>query len=114
MIACLLGTIKSIQNKNLIIEDILTEKEYNCEYVDDQILNLEVGVEGVFVGQFIDSTFRIRKVDLRKFLEPLYEKEIIEASGKYNLVPVLKDPFTETYLEFLEKMKQEELTEEIA
>jgi len=108
MTACIVGTIIEIQAKSIIVEDRLTKQHYKCEIEGDDLLEIKVGDQGVFVGQYYNESLKVRRVAIRKFLDPLYEADLYDASGKFTLIPVLNDPFTETYLEFLEKQRQDD------
>ena len=102
MVACILGTIVDIQPRLVIIEDRLTKKNYNCTPETDEFLDYKIGDSGVFVGQIYNEVFRIRKVEIRTFLNPLYESDLYDASGKYNLISPIDNPFTEVFQKYLE------------
>jgi hypothetical protein len=95
------------------IEDRLTKEHYDCEPDGTDFLNLKEGDSGIFVGQYLPPIFKVKRINMRKFLDPLYEADLYDASGKFNLVPVLDDPFTSAYLAFLEKQKALELENEL-
>lgn len=105
MVACIIGTIKSIENKAMVIEDRLTKQHYNCEPDGNDFLNLKIGDSGIFIGQYLAPIFKVKRINIRKFLDPLYEADLYDASGKFNLIPVIDDPFTSAYLEFIDKQK---------
>ena len=106
MTACIIGTVTAIKDKLVTIEDRLTKQQYDCETESDEFFNLKEGDQGVFVGQYLENIFRVKRVEVRKFLDPLYEADLYDVSGKFTLIPVLNDPFTATYLEFMEKQKE--------
>jgi hypothetical protein len=106
MIACIIGKVISIENKVITVEDRLTKQQYICETEGDDFLNINKDDQGVFVGQYYNNVFRVKRVEIRKFLDPLYEADLYDASGKFNLIPVLNDPFTETYLKYMEQQKE--------
>jgi hypothetical protein len=106
MIACVIGKVIDVQNKSIVVEDRLTKQQYTCETEGDDFLNIKKEEQGVFVGQYYNNVLRVKRVEIRKFLDPLYEADLYDASGKFNLIPVLDDPFTEVYLTYLEKQKQ--------
>lgn len=101
MIVCILGAIKEITGKLFVVCDQVTKEEIICEAQGDTLLEAKVGDTGVFVGHYYKGLIKINKVNVRKFLDPLYEDDLYDASGKFNLVPVINDPFTEAYLEYL-------------
>lgn len=107
MVACIIGTILSIENRSMVIEDRLTKQQYNCEPEGNEFLDLKIGQNGIFVGQYLEPIFKVKRINIRKFLDPLYEVDLYDASGKFNLIPVLDDPFIEAYLTYMKK--QEEL-----
>lgn len=110
MVGCIIGEVVSISKPKVIIEDRLTKQQYTCIPEGDLLLDLEVGATGVFVGQLYEGVLRIKRIALRQFLDPLAEDDLNEASGMYSFVPVINDPFTQTYLDYLEKQENYDFT----
>lgn len=106
MVVCIIGTVVEVDNKALTIEDRLTKQHYKCESEGDDFLNLKINDQGVFIGQSYNNIVKVRKYEIRKFLDPLYEADLYDASGKFTLIPVIEDPFTEAYLKFLERQQE--------
>jgi hypothetical protein len=111
MIACIVGEIISIDKRNLKVQDFRTKEIYECEADNSIALDLRVGDNGVFIGQYVNGTLSVNKIEIRKFLDPLYESDLYDASGKFNIVAVINDPFTESYLEFLERQREKDAEE---
>lgn len=112
MTVCLIGKILRINTRSLDISEMSTKEEYTCDYENDDLFDLKVDQQGVFVGELISGRLRLKKVEIRKFLDPLYEDDLYDASGSLTLVPIINDPFTQTYIEFLKRNEQNENTTE--
>ena len=114
MIICVIGTITSIEHQKITIEDRITKEEIVCIPSGDSVLDMKVGDQGVFVGESCQGVNTLKKVEVRKFLDPLYETDLYQASSVYNMVDVIDNPFTEAYLAFMEKRKKNELAQAAA
>lgn len=114
MMSCLIGKIVSIGNKVAEIEDTLTSQIYSCRTTGEEFLELKEGDEGVFLGEFYNNQLTIQKIEIRKFLDPLYEADLYDASGAFTMVSVIDDPFIDIYREFKEQqiLVDEDLIEE--
>lgn len=112
MLACIIGTVKSLEQRSITLQDRITKQEYVCESEGDDLLELKIGDQGVFIGQYVSGTLKVKRMEIRKFLDPLYESDLYDASGKFNLIPVINDPFTDIYLEFMEELKANESIDE--
>lgn len=97
MTSVLVGTVKSSELSGIIVSDHVTGKEVTCKITGDDSLDIEIGETAIFVGTVLDSVFYARKVEIRKFLEPLYEKDLYEISGQYTIISVVDNPFAEVY-----------------
>lgn len=106
MTACIIGTILEINKPFVIIEDKSTKEVYTCEPEGDLILDLKQGDSGIFVGQYYNNRLKVKRIELRQFLDPLAETELNEASGMFTLIPVIDDPFTEAYIKYREKQNE--------
>lgn len=101
MICCLIGTISNIENKKVTISDRLSGLDYECETEGDLFLNFKVGDQGIFIGPMWNNVIRVKKYELRKLLDPLYEEDLFNINQ--SMVPLINDPFGDLFLEFLKK-----------
>lgn len=111
MVVCIVGEIIQLSPIAIVVREVETEEEITCSPEGTSILDLQVGDKGVFVGRMINGHIAIKHMDVRKFLDPLYEADLYKASGKYTMVDVIENPFTMAYTEMMEKQrKEDELT----
>jgi hypothetical protein len=108
MTSVLVGRIVDIQNGKLMIEDHVTKEVIECESDSDEVLDLQIGEDAIFAGQRYADRFRVKRFEIRKFLDPLYEEDLLDASGRFTLVPPINNPFTDTFIQFMEMRREEE------
>lgn len=113
MTAAVVGTVLSLGTGTVFtIQDNSNRETIECTAQTDDILDLKVGMTAIFVGQYSPTEFKVRKIEIRKFLDPLYEEDLLSVSNSFALVPVMNNPFTEAYLEWQKNYVEEETTEE--
>ena len=108
MTGVVIGKVLDISLDGLTIEDHITKEKIKAFSESDDVLELTIGDTGIFVGNLYNNSIRIKRYEIRKFLDPLYEEDLFDASGKFTLIPVVDNPFTDTYLKFMEKRKEQE------
>lgn len=107
MTCIIVGTVQDVSLKELKIEDSNTGEVHNCILNDDALLGVKAGQTGIFCGTYYNGKIRLRKVDVRRFLDPLYEEDLLEKSGEFTLLTVIDDPFPDIF-EKLEATKKED------
>jgi len=108
MTVCIVGEILSVDKRDVVIRDRFTKEEIKAELIGDEVFEVQEGFEGLFVGSMFNNLITIKLVEIRKFLDPLYEKDLYDISGKFSFVPVLKDPFTDAFIKFQEEEARRE------
>lgn len=100
MYCCCVGTIVDIDLTTIIVEDLKTKERFTCIFDGDESLEAKIGDEGTFVGKFRNGVIAVKKVDVRKFLDPLFEEDMLRTAGLTTLIAPIADPFPEMYLRF--------------
>lgn len=104
MIGILAGKVKDLTLKGLSVEDIQTGDIHICQCSPELLETLEIGETGVFSILFQAGNMHIRRLEMRKFLDPLYEEDVITASGKFTFVEIEDDPFPRIFSQLKEEM----------
>lgn len=100
MTVLVLGEITSLTGTNGVVKDLETEEEYQLSLNNQFASELTQGSIGLFIGNYSGNILWLKKYALRKFLDPLYEEDLLTASGTFALIKPLDDPF---YAEFEKK-----------
>lgn len=102
MFCCVVGKIVGLELKTAVIEDLRTKERFTCKLDGDEAFEVKVGDEGAFVGRVRNGEFVVRRdIDIiRKFLDPLYEEDMLKTAGLTSLIAPIDDPFPEMYLRF--------------
>ncbi len=105
MTGVIIGKVLDVSLDGILVEDHITKEQIKAISEMDEDLALQIGDTGVFVGNIYKDTIRFKRYEIRKFLDPLYEEDLLSASGQFTMIPVIENPFTEAFVEFLEKRK---------
>jgi hypothetical protein len=103
MVVCIVGEVVSISGRTFDIKDRITSEVFSCKVEGEDSLDLKVGDTGCFVGTSYNNSIKVHKIEIRKFLDPLYEDDLLDLSSKHTLLPIIDEPFTQIYKEFLER-----------
>lgn len=96
MTSAFIGRIEaSLGPRTYRVTDIETDEIYRVEFDDER--DLEIGSTAVLCGQLRNATFYASRVDVRKFLQPLYEEDLFQKSADFALVRTARDVFSEIY-----------------
>lgn len=102
MVSVLLGTIVEVNGSSMKIKDLISGDVILAEAAADIAFDVHEGEEGVFSGLYqAGGKFVIKRLNVRKFLKPLYEDDLMEASGRETFIQPVDDPFFEAF----EKLK---------
>ncbi len=101
MTCVIAGEVLDVGPNSVQVRDVLTEDVYEILLQREEILKLDKGTHGFFVGELRYGKITARKVDIRKFLQPLHERDIMELSAKYIQVEIVDNPFDELYAEHI-------------
>lgn len=114
MFCCVVGKIVSLELKTAVIEDLRTKERFTCKLDGDEAFEVKVGDEGAFVGRVRGGEFVVRRdIDsIRKFLDPLYEEDMLRTAGLTTLIAPIDDPFPEMYMRFKAIEEQRKADEE--
>jgi hypothetical protein len=111
MTCVIIGKIEEMTLKELHIRDEISKELHLCVPENEEFLDLEVGTTGVFMGSYYKGKISVRYIHPTKFVEPLYETDLFTMAGGFTFVPPINDPFSETYLKFIEEQKNESIKE---
>ena len=114
MTVAFIGTIVDMNLREVQVRDLETKEVLSCELISEDALidtPIEIGRTAVFTGKYYAGKITIRRFVYKKFLEPLYEDDLLGLAGEFALLKAIDDPFTELYQKFLEEEKQRELLE---
>lgn len=109
MTGVVIGKVLDVNLDGVIIEDHVTKEKITAISESDDVLEMKIGETAIFVGNLYGNTIRVKRYEIRKFLDPLYEQDLFDASGRYSLIPPVDNPFTDAFVEFMEKRKVQEL-----
>jgi len=121
MTVAFIGTVLTINLSDAEVRDDLTKKNLLCKIAPDDLNDIQVGSQAAFVGdlQVISSDagknlveITIKRIVLRRFLDPMYEEDVITAYGDFALLVPINDPFHEAYRIF--KAEEDKRLEELA
>lgn len=107
MIVCIVGTVTDVTGQGFSVEDKLTKEVFECTSNNSDFLDMDIGTEAIFVGRWYKGTLKVDRREIRKFLDPLYEQELLETAAFYTLVPIINDPFGAIYNEL--RLKDESI-----
>lgn len=99
MTCVIVGKILKKEINKIEILDSNTQELHQCTFPDEEYEHLKEGDSGVFCGQSVNGVTKIKKIDLRKFLNPLYEEDLFENAGRYDFVDPINDPFPALFKE---------------
>jgi hypothetical protein len=94
-IVCLGKVLKCSGAELELIDQISKQKVIGT--LSSSSLDIKVGTEGIFVGEFTEGKFTFKRVNEKKFLSPLYEEELIKISSIINLYDEIQGPFDEWF-----------------
>lgn len=77
----------------LLLKDLRENLVISCVPKDDSGFEFSPGDTGIFFGTFNGSDYVVSKANVMKFLHPLYEEDILEKSGKYQVLNLIEDPY---------------------
>lgn len=98
----IVGTIIRSEKGILIVEDKNTGDLFEIIPSDDETLELPVGTTGLYVGVFSNKEYKAKWVEPRRLLEPLYNEDLLEVSGRF-VMDIVGDPFPEIYTTLTEE-----------
>lgn len=98
MTCVIIGEILDFKGNTILIKDSITGEIHDTTSHDDETFELKKGDSGIFIGNFEKGIPVINRYELKKFLDPMYEEDIIEMSGKI-IVELINDPFPKIYAE---------------
>jgi hypothetical protein len=101
---CVVGKIKELGLGTGVIVDLSTGEEFKCNLNTE---TLSVGQQGAFTGELVGNKISVKHATIRKFLDPLYEEDLFEASGKFTLIQPVDNPFPELWEELNKENENE-------
>jgi len=89
----IIGSIVSHTSKGeVIVQDRSTKEQFTIIPLDDEMLEMEEGTDGIIIGTFCKGIYKAQIYEPRKLLEPLYDVDLMDIAGQF--VHDLKgDPF---------------------
>ena len=99
MTICMLGKITEIGATNIKVEDLQTGSSIILHLEIGDVFEAKIGDTGIFQGEYINNKIKAKRIDVRKFLNPIFESELISQSGFFNLITPIEDVFTQAFKE---------------
>lgn len=93
MTCALAGRIKEIKVESIVVEDLISKDLFDVKTDSDELLRLKEGQTALFVGEMSQGILWVTRISAQRFLEPLFEDELMEISGKYALIQPENNPF---------------------
>lgn len=100
-IACA-GEVLNVGYDKVKIKTFPDNEEIEVFISGDGILELKEGMQGIFVGKLSGQQFILENVELKKFLDPLYQRNLLNIASNMNLVEVVNDPFPAVFRNYFE------------
>lgn len=97
MICVIAGRIKAIGSDAIDLEDLASGDVYTARVDDTPLSSLKVGQTGVFMGDYSTRQLVVYRVNIRKFLNPLHEEELLEMSAMLPTIRVINDLYPEYF-----------------
>lgn len=114
MVCVTYARVQSVDINSFCLRDLLSGTEIQARARGEAVFGIQEGDEGLFQGLLIaGGIFEVHKLDRRKMLTPMYEKDLFGASGKFTLIEPMNDPFTEFYKLYLETPYKDTHAEEL-
>jgi hypothetical protein len=96
------------------LEDVQSGTIIRARMKGGDAFEVKTGDEGLFLGHMLrDGSFEVHRVERRKMINPMDEKDLFGASGRFTLVDVVDDPFTEAYKRYLDTEYKDTYAEEL-
>jgi hypothetical protein len=90
--------VTAVSLDRLTLETFGTRETIEGQASQKLLFDVQVGMEGVFVGEVRQGRmYEIKFVEPRRLLKPLYEEDLFAASGDSTFISVIGDPFFEAY-----------------
>lgn len=100
MVSVMMGTVVEVQGSSMKIQDLISGDIIQAEAAPEIAFEVQAGEDGVFLGSYqAGGSFLVKRLNMRKFLRPLYEEDLMEASGQETFVQVVNDPFFKAFRE---------------
>jgi hypothetical protein len=96
MVCSFVGIIQSRDNLDIYIKDLSDGNIVQTRALNDETFDLDIGTSGVFIGELKDNVFYVKRYEVKKFLDPLHEDDLMNVTGKIVLT-LIDDPFPEIY-----------------
>lgn len=105
MVCATYATVTQVSlEEGIKLRDNLSGTEIPSRVRGEAAFELKVGDEGLFLGMLLpQGLFEVRRLDKRKMLDPMFEKDLFGASGRFTLIEPLDNPFTDAFLRYLDQ-----------
>lgn len=111
MHVALIGTVLKFGLQESLVLDLATKEEIVVHFTGDDKFDIVEGKMYAFTGEWRNGKISLTRFALRRFLDPMYETDLIEAAGKFKLINPINDPFVEYYQKFMEEYLNESTEE---
>lgn len=105
MTVVFLGRVLSTNLDEATFLDLNTKETVTCRVESGDVQHIKTGDEGVFGGDFYQGRVTVKRIHLRKYLDPMYEEDVITASGEFALLKPIDDPFHKAFAQFLKEQE---------
>jgi len=87
------------------IRDLQSGTVFSARMKGDSAFDMQAGDEGLFLGFLLPTgVFEIKRVDKRKMLNPMFEVDLFNASGRFTLIETVDNPFTDAFIKYLDEI----------
>lgn len=113
-VLAIVGEIVEKSGSKVVVKDTDTGEVFECVAVGDDVLELQKGQTGMFIGDVVRGEIRVKWVHIARLLDPLYEEDIHGLAGITTLMSLVDDPFPALYQEQLAKLQELEEQKKLA
>ena len=96
-----MGNVTKVDLNTCQVYDVIGGESHTIHITGEAILNIKPGMDGIFIGEYLQGRLRAKKIEISKFLNALYEEDLFDSSGSWTLVQVVDDPFPEIFKKYL-------------
>lgn len=108
MVCVSFAKVVTVNLDSFILRDLLSGTEIKGRSRGNAAFEIAEGQEGLFRGWLQpDHVFEVHAFDKRELLNPLHEKDLFGASGRFTLTELVDDPFTEYFRRFQDQVYED-------
>lgn len=98
---CFYGQIEKIEGLKAFVKLFGDESSIWVQLNGNDSLELSIGDEGFFSGEIYNGQYLVSNINLRRLVDPLYQKDLLAEGALLSVIPLLNNPFPEVFKDYL-------------